>query len=260
MLLATAKIAEVLAGGICIASLGYSNAAVLLEEYDHAVTRFSVQDPKFLLKLLHKVDLHTKMAAQSFAEDVEKVGSNPFTIDGRYLKDLELDNDRIFHKIRRQEVDFLLLPAELAQKLVVSKRPQRSKSSPRSNDHHSDEDLSRSPARATKGSSSAKKGKRDEWCAPSDVGNPLERFFSDWESGKANRARIAAIKVRHHRKHKNKTDWSNTRLCLRFAVGLKCSNGRTCNMNHRSRRQVQNVPKDTDKVPVLDSIFSAIYH
>ena len=193
---------------------------------------------------------------------MQKIGSAPFKINVRHLEDLELDNDRIFHKIKQQETDFLPLPAELAQKLLVSKRPKRSKSSPRSNDLYSDDDNNSvlAPAQSPQGESLLKKGKRDEWCVPSDVGNPLERFFSDSESGKANRARIAAIKVLHHRKHKNKTDWSNTRLCLRFAVGLKCSNGRTCNKNHRSRRQVETIPKDVDKIPVLDSIFSAIYH
>ena len=114
MLLATAKIAKELAGGVCIASLQYANAAVLLGEYDQAVTQFSDQDPEFLLKLLHKVDLHTIMVAQSFAEDVEKVGNAPFEINNLYLKDLELDNEQIFHKIRRQEIDFPPLPVELA--------------------------------------------------------------------------------------------------------------------------------------------------
>ena len=153
---------------------------------------------------------------------------------------------------------------ELAQKLVVSKRPKRSKSSPRSNDLYSDDDNNsvqapaRTPQGTPQGGNLKKKGERDDWCAPSTVENPYNRYFSGSESGLANRARIAAVKLRHHRKQK--TDWSNTRLCIRFAIGMRCSRGQTCAHNHRSRHHAQQVPNDKEKVVQLDNIFHAIYH
>ena len=257
MLLATAKIAKELAGGPCIASLGYANAAVLLEEYDQIVTRFLDQDSKFLLKLLHKVDLHTRMVAQSFADDVEKGGDAPFEINDRYLKDLELDNEQIFHKIRRQEVDFLLLPAELAQKLV-QKTPPRSKPTPRSDPRVNTPARNPGPSPGPGTQSQQKKGRRDDWCAPIDAVDPHEKYFGQTDSGLANVLRIKAIKFRHHRKFK--TDWTNTSLCIPFAIGLTCKRGKFCSLNHRTREQALHIHKDKDKIPVLDSIFSAIYH
>ena len=116
------------------------------------------------------------------------------------------------------------------------------------------------PARTPQGGVWEKKegGNRDDWCAPSNVENPLQRFFSSSESGKANTARIAAIKIRHHRKIK--TDWTNTKLCIKFAIGMKCSLGRLCNLNHQSQKQAQQIQKDKEKVISLDNIFHAIYN
>ena len=79
------------------------------------------------------------------------------------------------------------------------------------------------------------KPKPDQWSSPTSVANPLAKFFSNNEVGKANKERWDGILFKHHIKDRGTGDFGQTTLCRDFHVAGFCPLGNACQRNHRSR-------------------------
>ena len=198
-------------------------------------------------------------------EQIRKAEHGLFLVDGYLVKQRNDDIKKIFIDIKREETANFTVPMQLTMKFI---------------DHSTSSDDEGGTAStaidlsSTSTSLSSKRKKLDSaidrliqkkgrltdvWCAPEDKENPMGFYFGSDEKGKKNTAAIEEITLRHHRKNQNGKSYKQTALCIPFAIGKSCKNGRKCPKNHRTRQMILDLKGGEALCEKIDKVFEDIY-
>ena len=106
----------------CLASTGY-NLEYLWDQYNGLIQLKMRDDPKFLTKLMYKLDSVQQLFVDKLYRQIRHVGSGYFSLSQVLIDRRQDDLEDVFDRIERQEVSHFTIPAELARKFVVPKDP-----------------------------------------------------------------------------------------------------------------------------------------
>ena len=254
----------------CIASSGYALAAELVLEHGRDIDKVK-NDPDeeyFLLHLCHSVDLDCRFLFQSFFQDILSIGINTYSINlCQVLRRQNDDIEKILHGLKRGNTSAIKFPSNLLA--LVHSHSQQQSSIERSRGKGGDIDHITPPAKQRKTDNDSgrimRKHQPDAWSAPPGVTNPIATYFPDTETGNANKARVAKIKLRHHAMTQGSQELIQSPICLPFHFEGSCPVGKRCTENHHSRSAIMKSKPGTwvdegvkMKVKQLDDLFVAV--